>query len=37
MSENDELRLKIFQLYYDSLLTEHSETVKMLKLIAQTY
>ena len=34
MSENDELQLKIFQLCHDSSLTEHSETAKMLKLIA---
>ena len=37
VSENDELRLKIFHLYHDSALAEHSETVKLLKIIVQTY
>ena len=37
MPENDELRLKIFQLCHDSSLTGHSETAKMLKRIAWTY
>ena len=37
VSENDELKLKIFHLYHDSVLTEHSETAKLLKIIVQMY
>ena len=35
--KNDELRLKIFYLCHDSVLAEHSETVKLLEIIAQMY
>ena len=35
--ENDDLRLKIFQLCHDSSLAGHSGTAKMLELIAWTY
>ena len=34
---NDELWLRILQLCYESLLAGHSDTAKLLKLIAQTY
>ena len=35
--ENDELRLKIFQLCHDSSLAGHPGTAKVLELIARTY
>ena len=34
---NDELQLRILQLCHESLLAEHSDMAKLLKLIAQTY
>ena len=37
MSKNDELKLKIFHLCHDSVLAEHSKTVKLLEIIVQTY